>query len=168
MKRTNRMPSNCLPLSDGDYLANLLRRTKRASSGCMEFIGCVQSNGYARATVRRKADYAHRHVYRLALGEIADGLDVCHKCDNRKCINPEHLFLGTRKQNMEDAMRKGRTARGFFLPHAKLSDSDKEAIADLARKGVLYKEIAARYGIHRVSANSIALQKGIQRNGLSK
>lgn len=162
------MPARKADHSDSHYLANLMQRTERTSSGCMEFIGCVQSNGYARATVRRKTDYAHRHVFRLALGEIADGLDVCHTCDNRKCINPEHLFLGTRKQNMEDAMSKGRTARGFDLPHTKLSDDDKEAIANLAMQGVLYKEIATQFGIHRVCANKIALQKGITRNGLSK
>jgi hypothetical protein len=154
--------------SDDHYLASLMRRTERTSSGCMEFTGCVQSNGYSRATVRGKTDYGHRHVFRLAFGEIADKLDVCHKCDNRKCINPEHLFLGTRKQNMEDAMSKGRTARGFSLPHAKLSEFDREAIVNLAEQGVLYKEIAAQFGIHRVCANKIALQKGITRNGLSK
>lgn len=153
---------------DGHYLANLLGRTARTASGCMEYTGCVQSNGYARATVRRKADYAHRHVYRLAKGEISDGLDVCHSCDNRKCINPKHLFLVTRKQNMEDAMSKGRTARGFSLPQTKLSEADRTAIAELAAQGVLYKEIATQFGIHRVRANAIAIQKGITRNGLSK
>lgn len=153
---------------DSHYLARLLARTATTASGCMEYTGCVQSNGYARATVRYKADYAHRHVFRLAFGPIADGLDVCHSCDNRKCINPEHLFLGTRKQNMEDALRKGRTARGFDLPHTKLSTEDREAIADLALSGLSYKEIGARFGVHRVSANKIALQKGITRNGLSQ
>ena len=154
--------------SDEHYLAHLLSYTIRTPSGCMEYTRCVQSNGYARATVRYKADYAHRHVYRLAFGEIDKGLDVCHSCDNRKCINPDHLFLGTRKQNMEDAKSKGRTARGFALPQTKLSDDDKEAIAELAQQGLLYKEIAARFGIHRVRANKIAIEKGIMRNGFSK
>ncbi len=67
--------------TDKQRAAHLLSRTTKTETGCMEFNGCVQSNGYARATVRRKTDYAHRHIYRLVKGEIQDGLDVCHSCE---------------------------------------------------------------------------------------
>lgn len=134
----------------------------------MEFTGCVQSNGYARATVNRKTDGAHRHIYRLVKGDIADGLDVCHECDNRKCINPAHLFLGTRKENMADAVRKDRQARGAMLPQTKLSVEDRSAIVEQAKLGVPYKDIAEKFNVCRQVVGQIAIKNGVRRNGLSK
>lgn len=147
---------------------HLLSRTKVSGSGCMEFIGCIQGNGYARATVNRKTDYAHRHIYRLLKGEIPEGLDVCHQCDNRKCINPDHLFLGTRKENMLDAVSKGRQARGAKLPQTKIDDRAEAEIVRMALAGVKYKDIAAAFGIGKQHAGYIAIKNGVRRNGISK
>lgn len=149
--------------TDKQRAAHLLSRTTKTETGCMEFNGCVQSNGYARATVRRKTDYAHRHIYRLVKGEIPDGLDVCHSCDNRRCINPEHLFLGTRLDNMQDAVRKGRQAKGKALPQTVLDEDDKRRIVDYAASGRLYNEIAREFGIGRQHVGHIAIQNGIRR-----
>lgn len=151
-----------------ERLRHLLRKTITTKYGCMEFQGCVQANGYSRATVFRKTDYAHRHVYRLSHGKLPDGLDVCHKCDNRRCINPDHLFLGTRKQNMQDAVSKGRQAKGFSFPHTKLSDADVSEIVTRARNGEKYKKIAMHFGICKQHAGSIAIKNGVRRNGVSK
>lgn len=147
---------------------HLLSRTLATASGCLEYTGCIQSNGYARATVARKTDGAHRHVYRLLNGEIPEGLDVCHRCDNRKCINPAHLFLGTRQVNMGDAVSKGRQAKGFALPHTKLSKADKMELVAMAASGTPYQDIAARFGICRQHAGQIAIRNGVRRNGISK
>ncbi|MBF5007633.1 HNH endonuclease signature motif containing protein [Diaphorobacter caeni] len=150
-----------------DRAGHLLARTVTTQAGCMEFQGCIQSNGYSRATVERKTDYGHRHIYRLTKGEIPDGMDVCHVCDNRRCINPNHLFLGSRQENMADAVRKGRHAHGSTLPHTKLTEFLKGEIADLARQGVQYKDIAAKFGICRQHAGQIAIKNGVRRNGIS-
>lgn len=154
---------------DQKRLEHLLSRCVRTDSGCMEYQGCVQSNGYARATVRRLADQAHRHAYRLATGQpIPKGLDVCHRCDNRRCINPAHLFLGTRKENMEDAVMKGRQARGDDLPQTKVSAFVEQEIARMAREGMPYKEIAQQFGICRQHAGQVAIRNGVRRNGFSE
>lgn len=147
---------------------HLLSRTRATATGCLEFLGCVQSNGYARATVRRKTDGAHRHVFRLLKGLIPDGMDVCHECDNRKCINPDHLFLGTRLENMRDAAVKGRTASGLRLPQTKLTDQEKARITELAKQGIPYKEIASQFDICRQHAGYIAIKQGVRRDGISK
>lgn len=156
--------------SDSERLSHLLDKCIENKNGCKEFQGCVQSNGYARATVRRKTDYAHRHSYRLSKGiEIPKGMDVCHTCDNRRCINPSHLFIGTRKDNMQDAVSKGRQARGFMLPNTKISSFVVSEIIDLAKSGMKYKEIASLFGITKGHAGYIAIKHGgIRRDGFRK
>ena len=151
-----------------DRLAHILSRTVTTPGGCMEFQGCIQSNGYSRITINHVTDYGHRHAYRLANGEIGEGLDVRHTCDNRPCINPAHLITGTRLQNMRDAVSRGRQAKGSRLPQTKISEESKAAITELAKAGVPYRVIAAQYGIVPQHAGYVALNNGVRRNGIGK
>lgn len=82
-------------------------------SGCWEWQGSTRA-GYGRLTIGSRKDgtrrivMAHRLSYELNYGEIPENMEICHKCDNRCCINPEHLFVGTHQDNMDDRERKGR------------------------------------------------------------
>src|SRR5271166_838027 len=80
--------------------------------GCWNWIGSECSNGYGSLSITLNGKHtnvlAHRLSYQLTIGAIPDGLLVCHKCDNRKCVRPDHLFLGSHKDNTQDMMTKKR------------------------------------------------------------
>lgn len=84
---------------------------KKTPKGCWEWQGCLTKGGYGRFQVHPKTLRAHRVSYFLFNGPIIDSQLVLHKCDNPLCVNPEHLFLGTSKENTDDMIAKGRLSR---------------------------------------------------------
>lgn len=84
-----------------------IEKVTHCPSGCNEWLGAMR-NGYGCMKINGKVVDAHRVSYQLYKGEIPEGKCVLHKCDNPKCVNPDHLFLGTKKDNYDDAISKKR------------------------------------------------------------
>ena len=95
-----------------------LPRSTTSLTECVEHRGCCLPNGYGKLGRGGKTWLAHRYAWHAAFGPIPEGMHVCHKCDNRRCIRPDHLFLGTRQDNMQDMIAKGRAKFvGFSSPN---------------------------------------------------
>ncbi|MBU8770315.1 HNH endonuclease [Cytobacillus oceanisediminis] len=107
-------------------------------------------NGYPAYSDKGTTKPMSRFIYEQMYGEIPMGLVVRHTCDNRECINPEHLILGTQKDNMNDMMSKNRNnqPRGEKSGKSKLTEEQVRQIRRLLDKGVDTKEIARKFNIH--------------------
>ena len=114
-------------------------KVRTAENGCHEWQGCLARNGYGQIGLGKRVLYAHRVAWTLAHGDPGDSY-VLHRCDNRRCVNPDHLFLGSFQDNMDDMVAKRRQACGRRKPNAKLTNSlaryiaaSPETHAELAR-----------------------------------
>lgn len=123
-------------------------------SGCHEWQSKIDKGGYGHFTLRDASTMrAHRYSWLRAVGAIPDGLCVLHKCDNRRCVNPEHLFVGTYRDNVLDMVRKGRNWGRRKLK----DDSVKDVLALIANGNLSQTEIASQYGIDQTTVSRIGL-----------
>lgn len=130
------------------------------NTGCWLWMGSYASDGYGQVAERKRVFRAHRVAWRLVNGDIASGLEVCHRCDNRACVNPSHLFLGTRLENEQDKDRKGRRPRGERSGNAKLTNETVLAIRrEYASTRIRQRDLAAKYGIGQASVHYIVTGK---------
>lgn len=88
-----------------------------AESGCWNWIGPLESGGYGRLKIAGKFRRASRVVWEVYRGEIPASLCVLHRCDNPRCVNTDHLYLGTQEDNMRDMRVRGRARNGYSGPH---------------------------------------------------
>jgi len=128
-------------------------------SGCWVWMGTTTVRGYGQIESNKRKYYAHRASYEAFIGKIPEGMYVCHACDNVYCVNPNHLFLGTQKQNLEDMVKKGRSTRGEKNPMAKL-DEDK---VSFIKRGIAMGHsdfgLSLAWGVSRQTINSIRNNK---------
>ena len=126
---------------------------------CWVWIGDCHRDGYGRFRPGGSAPsvQAHRFSYELFNGPIPDGMKVLHSCDYHPCVNPNHLFLGTQKDNMQDMIKKGRKFVES-IPQ-KLSVEKVREIRSLIKQGITQKKIARNFGISQQTVSDIATRK---------
>ena len=135
---------------------NRICRERRLDNGCIEWTGFRDKWGYGRVKRAGKCMFAHRASWEEHRGAIPAGMFVCHSCDNRACINPEHLFLGTALDNVKDMDAKGRCPRapGEVNGRAKVNAETVRRIRAL--KGVMTGvEIAPMVGLSKTQVYNI-------------
>ncbi|KKL78172.1 hypothetical protein LCGC14_2027530 [marine sediment metagenome] len=132
---------------------------QQGDDDCWEWTASLLTTGYGQFKVGSRMMGAHRIVYFLNYGQPT-GFFVCHHCDNRKCCNPKHLFLGTNADNMADAARKGRVKGPHFNGEengrAKLTTQQVLAIRKSPDRQV---SLAEKYGVTPVMISRIKLRK---------
>lgn len=137
---------------------------KVSESGCHEWNSALNPRGYGIFSLKRGSKWgavlAHRVAWEIANGPIPTGLYVCHSCDNPRCVNPSHLFIGTQLDNIRDMMEKGREAIGYHpkgSAHgcAKMTEDSVIEIRKMRLAGFEWKSIASRFGIGLSTAHSI-------------
>lgn len=122
---------------------------------CWEWMKVLNHKGYGRINISKKIMLAHRVVWLYFYKEIPKGLFVLHKCDNRKCVNPNHLFLGTNQDNTNDMIKKNRLKKGKELPHTRLFENDVTNIKQLYLNGVSQRKIAKVYGVAQQTISKV-------------
>ena len=117
--------------------------------GCWNWQSTLNRAGYGKFWFDGRTALAHRVSYQLHKGEIPAGLQIRHACDNKRCINPAHLSVGTGKENARDALDRGNYRRGAENGRAKLTERDVEMIRDARAQGQTQQAIADEFGVSK-------------------
>lgn len=133
-------------------------------TGCHNFTGRLDSYGYAQIKDKGKAILVHRWAWSQINGPVPDGLGILHKCDNRSCINPDHLYAGDQKQNMADMFARGRqgvkpSGRDHKRPMAKLTESQVIAVKVHLAARRPQSVAARRFNVSPQLINDIAMNR---------
>lgn len=152
-----------------------LKTPDRPDNACWPWNGVLFSNGYGAMGHGGKTLKGHRVSYELHKGPIPEGMYVCHSCDNKSCTNPDHLWLGTPADNMNDKVAKSRQSkgerhaatfrdspkfkanfpRGERSGQSKITDSERLTVIDRVKAGQSQRAIAADYGITQSAVSAI-------------
>lgn len=143
------------PIIESDY-PRFMKKVAKEENGCWTWLGAKRKSGYGAFGFGRSTDYAHRAAYRLFVGPIPGGQYVCHKCDTPLCVNPDHLFVGTATENMQDASAKGRVKlprveqmlRAEDQPMARLTN---DQVREIRASGETLSVLAKRFGVSQAT-----------------
>lgn len=141
--RTNKVPI------EKEIERFLSRVDKKSESECWIWAGRTNPDGYGQFDCRNSTVPSHRYMWSMLNGEIPQGMVICHRCDNPKCVNPSHLFLGTVQDNVRDRDMKGRQAdhAGTKNGRAVLDENGAIKVKELRKSGLTYKDISTEMGV---------------------
>lgn len=125
--------------TEQDFWKNI----KKTPNGCWEWQMSL-TRGYGTFSINGKSYRAHRYAYKISKGELLEGLIIRHLCNNRKCVNPDHLEQGTHRDNKNDSIIAGTHAHGEHHYKATLTDKD---VINIARSLKTNRELAQEYGV---------------------
>jgi len=162
-------PDLALPLDEQNQLrGRLLANIKIDNKGCWVWQRSTK-NGYGQLSVHDYPTYTHRLAYELFVGHIPDGKFVLHRCDVKRCINPDHLFIGTHDDNVADMWEKGRGSPpprryGENNHKATLTDSQVEEVRKMRNAGVPQRRVAKQFRVSqstvwRIAHNLVRVQE---------
>lgn len=126
--------------------ANVFKENIQKTDGCWKWLGAKDSDGYGIMTADTKPVKAHRYSYEKHKGHIPEGMWVLHTCDNPECTNPDHLYIGTNKENVKDRMDRKRQPDGERHPDAKMTIAQVRQLREKGKTGT-YKTIGEQYGL---------------------
>lgn len=144
-------------------MERVMRRVAKREDGCWEWCGALH-HGYGWINDKNgdgkwKPTTAHRVAWESANGPIPRGMYVLHRCDNRRCVNPEHLFLGTHLENLADMRQKGRGAKGEMVGGVKLSERDVITIRHRYSGGESQRHLASEFGVHQSTVSLLVSKR---------
>jgi hypothetical protein len=152
-----------------ETIARMISKTvKDEVTGCWLWVGAVGGkNDYPSMHYKQRTHRATRVMFELTYGVVPDGLYVCHKCDTPKCINPEHLFLGTQKHNMIDASKKGRCvvpkqAKGSAHRNSVFTDDQVMDVRQKFYDGATTASLAQEFGTAECTIKRVVSGKSYQ------
>lgn len=157
--------SKTLAMTPQDQIRFWSRVDKRGE--CWEWVRGKFPSGYGAFWIHGRQEYAHRLAYFSSTGQHPGPLEVRHTCDNRACVRPDHLVLGTHADNMRDMAERGRAARlsGEAGPSAKMTWALVDAIRQMAKEGVGVREIGRRVGVSHTSVGNVLQGKSWKSGG---
>lgn len=144
----------CYKTHDVEYI--LANSKPNELTGCRNWQGRLNANGYGIISVGKASVMMHRAAWECQNGPVPDGMQVCHRCDNRRCVNHEHLFIGTIADNQADKCQKNRQMKGVDCHNARLN---ADAVIEIRSSEKSAPELALKYGVSRACIGSVKSRK---------
>jgi hypothetical protein len=142
-----------------DVLSRFISKVKVSENGCHEWTAGLHRDGYGKFSDYGITIPSHRMAYRLFVGEIPDKLCILHSCDNRKCVNPAHLSLGTLKNNIEDMDNKKRRGSNSSLTYSNVAEIKKMLSDRYSQQYIADKFKVSQTTISRIKLNKTVIFK---------